>query len=815
MSSKPSDYFVPKTPVPITLDKTTVYVYPSLSKEMNEAEKLYGFTLTKNALKAASALSFKSKFECLKQNCGASNTIDVFSQRFISHAKQYSTHQANIKVIAYYGSNGRVITDAMDPITGHLKPVDNQTATNRRPSNIKYAKIQSMISFAGVDISCAAQVPFSYFIDLGDIETRTVQNSRGDDVDLTTSFVRDDWAHSNQANFQVVLRRPGAVGQPCTLNPPMIEADSHSEVTVDTSKLEIKLEELSLEAAWEVICKTVLKQICPTVIHDPATTLTNVRQTSTDKNGETVTMEVAEYYNNIMAFTDFFPNTGNWPIDVVSHFITHLDQDIRLQTQKDFRYNPTTASMDAFSQTQNLLLALEHASKAEKQKDQLSQTIKLHLQGTQVMNTSVHHSTAEATIRKYISEPVPDKPVKQCWGCGSADHVFAVKDNIVCPNKNMPGVMEKAAAVREDFRVKRKARKKRKSEDKKDKSDKRVATVADVKALILEHSPSKQSQGVFCLATEVKSPKVDSNQNLALAFKSAMNDIDTVNAQVQTETDPAESLISVFDDLAVTENDSKVLACNTVSVFVGKNPIKPPLPIQFDINIPHLHFDVGREEGKTFSISLAYDTAAQLNVGYAGYHLTIAKEFPGVVKELVWAKDGAYSPIALSGIVKDEDEKKNMDAAVTTLLPAVIEYYTPYTTKDGTPITVRIALGNDVSVNTILGVSTIKAAGISLDLDAKVFQVGILAGKPFDAIFKATVRGVPDVSPIKSIHPCAADLIKPSQVTPTDVLNCYRDVFASEVDIKVAALAADSAQDKSAKGDSTAATEEKSTFPFY
>ena len=34
----------------------------------------------------------------------------------------------------------------------------------------------------------------------------------------------------------------------------------------------------------------------------------------------------------------------------------------------------------------------------------------------------------------------------------------------------------------------------------------------------------------------------------------------------------------------------------------------------------------------------------------------------------------------------------------------MVEYYTPFTSIDGTPITVTIALGNDMSVDTILGI---------------------------------------------------------------------------------------------------------------
>eukprot|EP00957_Ditylum_brightwellii_P183971 14013665-Ditylum_brightwellii.AAC.1 len=128
-------------------------------------------------------------------------------------------------------------------------------------------------------------------------------------------------------------------------------------------------------------------------------------------------------------------------------------------------------------------------------------------------------------------------------------------------------------------------------------------------------------------------------------------------------------------------------------------------------------------------LSVAYDTCAVFCVGWADYHLAIAKKFPHIVKSLTWAKD-AYTPITLSGIVSPDDTEATK-AILTTTLPAVIEYYLPMKTKSSNQASIKIAIGEKVAVNTIIGICVIKAAKWSLDLEDKVIDPGIFKTEPF------------------------------------------------------------------------------------
>jgi hypothetical protein len=152
---------------------------------------------------------------------------------------------------------------------------------------------------------------------------------------------------------------------------------------------------------------------------------------------------------------------------------------------------------------------------------------------------------------------------------------------------------------------------------------------------------------------------------------------------------------------------------------------KPLLPISVEANLPHIALPIGQNL-ETASISILvtyYDTCAAVNVGYIGHHLPIAEKFPQVVKSLNYAAE-RYTPLILSGIVTDTEEKSTVKP--TTTLPAIIEYWLPFRPKEGHRTTLKIALGRHVSVNTIIGMPMIKPAKLSLDLTDNVVESEVL-----------------------------------------------------------------------------------------
>lgn len=66
----------------------------------------------------------------------------------------------------------------------------------------------------------------------------------------------------------------------------------------------------------------------------------------------------------------------------------------------------------------------------------------------------------------------------------------------------------------------------------------------------------------------------------------------------------------------------------------------------------------------------------------------------------------------------------------------MIEYLLPYKTTIGSFTTLKVALGINVVVNTIIGMTTIHFGNSSLDLNYNLMDPGTLDTSPFPLIFK-------------------------------------------------------------------------------
>jgi hypothetical protein len=70
----------------------------------------------------------------------------------------------------------------------------------------------------------------------------------------------------------------------------------------------------------------------------------------------------------------------------------------------------------------------------------------------------------------------------------------------------------------------------------------------------------------------------------------------------------------------------------------------------------------------------------------------------------------------------------------------------PHTSKEGYQTSLKIALGKGVSVDSIIGMSMICPAKLSLDLSDDVMEAGALDTIPFPIIYKPTIRTMLDFS---------------------------------------------------------------------
>jgi hypothetical protein len=121
------------------------------------------------------------------------------------------------------------------------------------------------------------------------------------------------------------------------------------------------------------------------------------------------------------------------------------------------------------------------------------------------------------------------------------------------------------------------------------------------------------------------------------------------------------------------------------------------LPIKIHLDFPHIVIQLGSILGQSNSPSIRaiIDTAAALTTGNLHFFAKIAKAFPHTVAAVYAPKN--YAPITLSGIVEQNS------ASVTTKLLVAFKFKLPYFTKEGTPTTFMVAVGPNVTVNTIFG----------------------------------------------------------------------------------------------------------------
>jgi hypothetical protein len=145
---------------------------------------------------------------------------------------------------------------------------------------------------------------------------------------------------------------------------------------------------------------------------------------------------------------------------------------------------------------------------------------------------------------------------------------------------------------------------------------------------------------------------------------------------------------------------------------VMTDPPLRPMPIRIDNGLPHITFALG-PASNLVSLSVLFDSGAALSSGYLPYHQQIMRENPDVVASYEQFDDSnPFEPIKLGGAIRHPDD---YDAKIHGQLTAVIRYRTGCFCHDGSPINISFGLGHDMTVNSILGMPTIRDLGMKPD----------------------------------------------------------------------------------------------------
>ena len=133
------------------------------------------------------------------------------------------------------------------------------------------------------------------------------------------------------------------------------------------------------------------------------------------------------------------------------------------------------------------------------------------------------------------------------------------------------------------------------------------------------------------------------------------------------------------------------------------------------------------EDTSTFPCIIGLlDTGASLTAGYSHYVLGIAEQFSSLVKSIQCAnEDTGYTHIQISGVVSEHSSgiSKEDRQRLSIKFPAILTFYMPCMTKvEHATTTFSIAIGNNVAVNLLIGMSFIRNAGMVIDLVDNVVE---------------------------------------------------------------------------------------------
>jgi hypothetical protein len=167
------------------------------------------------------------------------------------------------------------------------------------------------------------------------------------------------------------------------------------------------------------------------------------------------------------------------------------------------------------------------------------------------------------------------------------------------------------------------------------------------------------------------------------------------------------------------------------------------LPIQIHMAFLHIVMQLGLTLGGSdcSSIQAVIDTATALTTGNLHFFAKIAKTFSHTVATIYAPQD--YSPITLSGIVKQNGK------SVTTKSTVAFKFKLPYLTKEGNTTTFMVAVGPNVTVNTILGLPFIKQTKMIINAADQVAELRALDALPFPIDFPHAQCHVPTIDETK------------------------------------------------------------------
>ena len=718
MSDKSPEFgpFTPKDTVPVTIGRSQVNVYPRVDPLWTTPEKAHAFHVTKSALYSVS-LTPDVHLDTFGQFMNASAVVD--SQRFEFDDRFCACwlDMTYLTILSFHNSQGQVIANAtIDADPSILKPVADGPVGDCRPPDVKFARLQIALDFRDL---CTAAEPTdnttlrtTYYLELPQTSV-PVNNANNVARNLTTFHGPDDLRTMSVEQLRADILNAVYQDQPIDLTEPAFNLGT---VSTESQEMKKRISNLILRIAMKTIEMAIFESICPNYSMEPQAAVEAVRQTVKDAEGNDVTYTVAQYYTNFINSARPLLSQRTLPIDLVGGFVKNTHPDIFNVLKETYPKFNDVRSRESRFQRNELNLVVRLAISAE-HRISSTQSIINRTIGSQALTCNptdtvpAYPSVAERTLSRYKEgdgNNRSESPTKRrrrggmctCFGCGGP-HPFSK-----CPDKDKPEVQALAKVNREKYmslpgRGGGKAN--------------RMRSGAPNFNDLSEKGKEKMKNQVLASALGLGPSSVPA---------AGASDVSTITAPSSPAKKPPTVLIC----------RAKVL--NTTS--------REALPVPISSLLPHINVGLGvKEEDCSVMMSCVVDTGASITTGNFFYCSYIAKTFPAVVSRVLTSDH--FSPITLSGVVQAEG------SSVTTDLPVAFEFHMPYTTTDGTPTTLLVACGPQVSVNLILGFPFMSATGMSIDFVDNVADCKKLSVPPFSIEHKKARVHVPQRAAINLV----------------------------------------------------------------
>jgi hypothetical protein len=145
-----------------------------------------------------------------------------------------------------------------------------------------------------------------------------------------------------------------------------------------------------------------------------------------------------------------------------------------------------------------------------------------------------------------------------------------------------------------------------------------------------------------------------------------------------------------------------------VLVLSSASPLKNILPAPIVTKFPQIQIQLSSDldDLKCLVLRCVVDTASALTTGNFHFVAVVAKRYLHCVAKIFVPED--YNPIFLSGIVQRGGDGES----VTMELTVDFQFHLPHLKKHGFPMSILIATGPHVTVNTIAGLPFIQATRV-------------------------------------------------------------------------------------------------------